>query len=120
MRILYDLNLESLASGDMVLRVFDVGQSQDAPMVEGEARVPIGRWFHLEAFYRNAPDAGSRFAVWLDGAPAADLSNAASAPGSVGWSVANVGADLSPRTVSLYVDDCAVSRTRVGPEGQLE
>jgi hypothetical protein len=30
-----------------------------------------------------------------------------------------VGEDLTPSTATLYVDDCAISRSRVGPAGQL-
>jgi hypothetical protein len=34
--------------------------------------------------------------------------------------VVNVDVDLSPQTASLYVEDCAVSRVRVGPTGLLQ
>jgi hypothetical protein len=31
--------------------------------------------------------------------------------------VVNVGKNLSPSLQTLFVDDCAISRTRVGPSG---
>ena len=33
---------------------------------------------------------------------------------------ANIGANLSPVPVTIYVDDAAISRSRVGPDGILE
>jgi len=39
--------------------------------------------------------------------------------GWVGWRVGNMGMSLNPKTVTLYVDDSAISRVRVGPTGVL-
>jgi hypothetical protein len=30
-----------------------------------------------------------------------------------------VGENLTPETVTVYIDDCAISRSRVGPSGLL-
>ena len=35
----------------------------------------------------------------------------------VAWDVVSVAVGLNPSSAVLYVDDCAVSRTRVGPDG---
>ena len=35
----------------------------------------------------------------------------------VEWDVVNVGKNLSPSMQTVFVDDCAISRTRVGPGG---
>lgn len=120
MRPTYDIDLESLPSGQMALRVFDVGLSQDVPLLESDPLVPVGRWLHVEALYRNAPDATGRLSLWLDGLLVADIAKATGAYGWAGWSVANVGVDLTPQTVSVFVDDCAISRVRVGPTGLLK
>jgi hypothetical protein len=116
---LYDIDLRSLASGEMILRVFDYGLFDDAAMIESAPSVPVGRWFQVEAFYRNAPDATGRLAVWLDGRRVADLAKATGALGWVGWRVGDMGLDINPKTVTVYVDDCAISRVRVGPTGLL-
>jgi hypothetical protein len=38
----------------------------------------------------------------------------------VEWDACNIGQDLTPSTAVLYVDDCAVSRSRVGPTGIID
>jgi hypothetical protein len=35
----------------------------------------------------------------------------------VEWDACSVGEDLTPSTTTLYIDDCAVSLSRVGPSG---
>lgn len=115
----FDLDLKSLPSGQMALRIFDHAQGGDTAMVVPDPLVPVGGWFHLEAFYRNASDATGRLTVWLDGVLVADLAKPTGTPGWVGWDVCSIAANLTPATVSLYVDDCAISRTRVGPDGWL-
>jgi hypothetical protein len=120
MRPSYDINLKSLATGQLTLRVYDVVLSTDVAMIESDPGVPVDRWFQIEAFYRNAPDSTGHLSLWLDGVLVVDVGRATGASGWVGWSVANVGADLSPATVTLYADDCAVSRVRVGPAGVLD
>jgi hypothetical protein len=116
---LYDIDLRSSASGAMTLRVFDYALFADAAMVESDPPVPVGRWFQVEAFYRNAPDANGRLSVWLDGRLVADIAKPTGASGWVGWRVGNMGLNLDPKTVTLYLDDCALSRVRVGPTGLL-
>jgi hypothetical protein len=37
----------------------------------------------------------------------------------VEWDVCSSAANLMPETVTVYVDDCAVSQSRVGPAGAL-
>ena len=49
----------------------------------------------------------------------ADIARPTGAPGWVGWRVGNMGMSLNPKTVTLYVDDSAISRVRVGPTGVL-
>lgn len=115
----YDIDIRSLASGPMFLRVFDYDAFDDAPMLESAPTIPLDHWFHVEAFYRNAPDASGRLAVWLDGRQVADIAKPTGALGWVGWSVGDMGMALTPMTVTVYVDDCALSHVRVGPAGLL-
>lgn len=49
----------------------------------------------------------------------ADLAKATEAPGWVGWRVGSMGLDLDQKTFTVYVDDCVLSRVRVGPTGLL-
>jgi hypothetical protein len=117
---LYDLDLTNLPSGEMSLRLYnhvtagDVALDVDAPVL------PVGQWFQIEAFYRNAADSTGRLTYWLDGRPIVDVAGPSGSPTPwVAWDVVSVAVNLTPSPAVLYVDDCAVSRTRVGPTGLI-
>ena len=74
--------------------------------------VPVGQWFQIEAFYRNAQDGTGRLTFWLDGRQIVDIANQpmATTP-RVEWNACSIAQNLTPSTAVIYVDDCAVSRT---------
>jgi hypothetical protein len=117
---LYDLDLINLDSGEMSLQLYDHRHQAVVPLDAAAPIVPVGQWFQIEAFYRNAQDATGRLTFWLDGRPIVDIANQPMAPTPwVEWDACSVAEDLTPSTAVLYVDDCAVSRTRVGPNGVI-
>ncbi len=136
---LFDLNLANTTGGGMTLRLYD-HRSGDIPLDVAAPEVPVGTWFQVEAYYRNpgtgsggtdgsvsdgaavndgsAMSNGGRLTFWLDGRQIVDVTDRPMAPTSwVAWDVVSVAVNLSPSTAALYVDDCAISRTRVGPDG---
>lgn len=116
---LFDLNLANLASGEMTLRLYD-HRNGDIPLDAPDVVVPVGVWFQVEAFYRNAPDASGRLTLWLDGRQIADVQGRPTGLTPwMAWDAGSVGLDLTPGQAVLYIDDCAISRTRVGPTGIL-
>ena len=117
---LYDIDLKSLASGEMALMIYDHTQDKELALSVIDPVVPAGgAWFQVEAYYRNASDATGRLRVWLDGQEVADVVKPTGTPGWVEWDVGSVADNLTPQTVTVYVDDCAISRTQVGPTGLL-
>ena len=115
---LFDLDLINLEAGEMSLQLYDHRRGAVVPLDVDSPVVPVGQWFQIEAYYRNAQDDRGRLTFWLDGRPILDLANQPMAPTPfVEWNVCSIGADLTPSTAELYVDDCAVSRSRVGPNG---
>jgi hypothetical protein len=116
----YDLDLQDLPSGEMTLLLFDHRVGRNIPLDIPDPVVPVGLWFHVEAFYRNAPDTTGRLIYWLDGQPIKEISGQAMAPNDwIEWDACSVGEALTPSPAVLFIDDCAVSRTRVGPQGIL-
>jgi hypothetical protein len=122
---LFDLNLANTSSGGMTLRLYD-HRSGDVPLDITEPAVPVGSWFQIEAYYRNpggsAVDGGAlngdgRLTFWLDGQELVDVTGPMAPTSWVAWDVVSVAVALNPSTAVLYVDDCAISRTRVGPRG---
>jgi hypothetical protein len=116
---LYDMDLATLPSGEMTLQLYDHSASADIPLEVTDPVVPVEAWFQLEAFYRAAPDATGRLTFWLDGQQVIDRLGPTSPTSWVEWDACSIGENLTPETVTIYLDDCAVSRSRVGPGGQL-
>jgi len=115
---LFDLDLINLEAGEMSLQLYDHRRGAVVPLDVDGPVVPVGQWFQIEAFYRNAQDDTGRLTFWLDGRQIIDLANQPmAATPFVEWNACSIGADLTPSTAVIYVDDCAVSRSRVGPNG---
>jgi hypothetical protein len=115
---LYDLDLVNLPSGEMSLALYDHRRGDDVPLDVQDPVVPVGHWFQVEAFYRNAQDDTGRVTYWLDGRQIVDIAGQRMAPTPwIEWNACSVGENLTPGAVVLFIDDCAISRTRVGPAG---
>jgi hypothetical protein len=116
---LFDVDLVNDPEGEMTLQVYDHRQEATVPLAAAVV-VPTGVWFQIETYYRNAPDATGALTVWFDGQTVVDLeATATSSTPWVEWDVTSVGADLTPAQATLFADDCAVSRRRVGPQGRI-
>jgi hypothetical protein len=116
---LLDLDLANLPTGEMTLQLYDHRAASDLPLDVPSPVVPVASWFHIEAYYRNAPDATGRVTFWLDGRQIVDLAGPVAPSPWVEWNASSVGENLNPSMAILYIDDCAVSRTRVGPTGVI-
>jgi len=120
-RELFDVDLASMPTGEMGLQLYDHRIAGTVPLLRPDAAVPVGVWFQIEAFYRNAADETGRFTVWLDGVEVADLGGSPTSQTAwIEWAAVSVGDSLDPNPAVVYVDDCAVSRTRVGPTGIID
>jgi hypothetical protein len=104
-----------------------------SPLAVPPPVVHAGRWFQLEAFYRNAIDSSGHFTVWLDGTRIYDVARPTNAPIGDGgpnpevyftpcslvYQLEPIG-DAGPTSAEIYVDDVAISWTRVTPEGVFQ
>ena len=115
---LFDLDLVNLPSREMALTLYDHRTGTLVPLDVDDPVVPVGRWFHVEAHFRSGTNGTGRITYWLDGRQVIDLPNQ-NIPPTVEWDACSVGEDLSPAPALIYVDDCAISRSRVGPAGIL-
>jgi hypothetical protein len=78
--------------------------------------ITLGRWFQIEMYFHAAPDTSGRVTLWQDGTQIIDVTQLSTAPTTfLQWSVGSTSDGLSPPTESVYVDDVAVSRRRLGP-----
>jgi hypothetical protein len=119
---LFDVNLKSLNDGGMSLRLY-VHQGPvsggDWPLQIVDPVVPVGDWFQIEAFYRVAADSSGRLTLWLDGKQILDRVGPTGPTPWVAWDVVSVAEVLSPETATIFIDDCAISNSRVGPTGSI-
>jgi hypothetical protein len=115
-----DLDLRNLPGGDYVLSVFDHDQEYlQEPIAIPTPIVRAKSWFHLEAFYRSTGDKSGEVIVWLDGSEVYRLNDHPTSADGAYFSPCNVALELAPSPATLYVDDAAVSLTRISPAGLL-
>jgi hypothetical protein len=79
--------------------------------------IPVGRWFNVQARYVCAGDFTGALQVWQDGVQIFNLSGVRTRypTGDCQWSVNNYGSRISPSPVVIYVDDAAISTSKIGP-----
>ena len=126
-----ELDLESQEDGSMTLLLSDTNrQYLTSPLPVPPPLVVAGRWFQLEAYYRNAVDATGHLTLWFNGTEIYDVARPTNAPigdggqnPNVYFSPCSLVYQLGPsdaEVAELYVDDVAISWTRVTPEGVLQ
>ena len=117
----HDLNLRTLPGGQVILYVFSHDPAYlQAPLADPPAFVPTEAWFQLEVLYRPRTDETGRLLVWLDDRLVYALEDRRTAGSDdVIWSPCSVGEDVQPTPKEFYVDDAAISRTRVTRAGKL-
>jgi Polysaccharide lyase len=104
----FALNVGNRSDGSMYVYLYD--QNAKASYSQTIKNIPIGQWFHIEAFYKCAGDKTGHVTFWQDGTQLFDVSKAQTryADGNCSWSVNNYAASLNPPTATIYVDDAAI------------
>ena len=79
--------------------------------------IPTDQWFQIEAYYRRAQDQTGQVIVWQDGVEIFNISNIITvlSDNTIRWSVNNYANEIEPNPLTIYVDDMAISSTRLGP-----
>jgi hypothetical protein len=118
---MWDVSLASAADGGLSLYLlYDFTTSRLPPPAQTQWSVPIGRWFHIEVYFKRASDNTGELALWQDGTRLADLSGVETDSANWGeWFVGNLASALKPSLSTLYVDDVTISPdpTPVGSSG---
>lgn len=106
---LWDVSLVNDADGGLATSVYD---DLRARQLDAGTAIPIGQWFHLEAYLRPADDGTGRFTLYRDGQVEVDLSGIPTDDAAWGaWHVGNLATALSPSISTLYVDDVTIETT---------
>jgi hypothetical protein len=110
----WDVNLYTPATGGLVAHLYSfvtqTNLEQTAPV-----QVPRDRWVHFEVLVRKAATATGRVAVWQDDAAILSLDGVVTAPNDwLQWNVGGASTDVVPSPAAIYVDDAAISFSRLG------
>jgi hypothetical protein len=108
------LNIGNRSNGNMHFYLYDWQRRKSYS--QNVADVPVGRWFQIEAFHQCAADNSGRVTFWQDGKMLFDVANVQTryANGDCQWSVNNYSDMLKPATSYVYVDNAAISLTKIG------
>jgi len=110
----WDVNLYTRPDGSLVAHLYSfvtqTNLEQTTPVP-----VPRDRWVHLEVLLHKAATATGQVAVWQDDAAILTLDGVATAPNDwLQWNVGAASTDVVPSPAVIYVDDAAISFSRLG------
>lgn len=117
---MYLLNMRN-RSGQLVLELhYRTNRSEYAEIftqpVGSEEFFPTDRWVHIEGFYKESQGNDGRVIIWQDGEQIFDETGRPTAlsGSTVHWSVNSYTSqnNITPSTVTIYVDDAKISRSR--------
>jgi hypothetical protein len=117
----WDLDLGTRSDGQLIAYIYQFGIpnfSTASRHDDGTAAppVPTRQWVHFEVFFRIAADATGRVALWQDGALVIDVDGVPTAPTPfLRWAVGSAAIDITPSPATIYIDDAAISTSRLGP-----
>jgi hypothetical protein len=112
---LWDIGLERRPNGDLALLFFDHMTLADVS-APADNVVPVGQWFHLEAYFEYAPPQSTHITLWQDGRQVMDLKNLGAASSDhLYWAIGNGANGMAPPVSVIYADDAAIATMRLGP-----
>ena len=116
---MFSLNVAQGRTGDMYLYMWDNILEQSYGQDTGVVYIPIGRWVHIEAYLRTRHTPTGRLTIWQDGVQIIDLVNIQTLVNQddrLHWSINNYTDGIVPSDPTIYVDDAAISTTRISQQ----
>ena len=115
---LWDLNFIT-DMGALVPQVYNFPLVQNTRQNNGLAAwtAPRDAWFHVEVLFAKASTPTGRMAVWLDDSLVIDLNKVVTAPNDwLQWNAGAASDEVEPTPASIYMDDAAISTSRLGSQ----
>jgi len=111
---IWDLNLYPRLDGSLVAHLYNYTTQLNTEQLS-PIKVPTSTWIHFEIMLRKAPDATGQIAVYQDGVLILRNDGIITADTDwVQWDVGVSSDNVSPPTAVVYVDDAAISLSRLG------
>lgn len=109
---LWDVSLVSLSDGGTHTVFYDFITKIASDPTAAPA-VPIGRWFHIEVYFKRDANNMGELSMWQDDRLAVHYTGIQTDPSNWGqWYVGNLATALMPPSSTLYVDDVTISTTQ--------
>lgn len=110
---LWSLDLRKDPDNRLEWYVYDVIGEQELTTID-PLKAPIGRWFRVTAFLRQATDNTGQVTFWIDDKLLVDHTGVSTIPSRwMTWSVGSV-AERIPQPADLFLDDAMISSHRPG------
>jgi Polysaccharide lyase len=105
---LFVLNVGNRSDGSMFFYLYD--ENAKRTYLQTVKDIPEGRWLHVEAFYRCAPDHSGRITFWQDGMRIVEVADVQTryVEGDCEWSVNNYSEGFDSGNATIYIDDAAI------------
>lgn len=115
----WDMNMNTRPNdGALIPKLYNFVTQVNYDQAPPALAFPVGRWVHLEVFLKKAADQTGRIALWMDDVLLREVNNISSGSTSwVQWSIGVSSSDIDPVPGTVYVDDAAISLTRLGTAG---
>jgi len=104
---LWDVSLGNAAGGSLYLYVYEQTPGIIHP-ANGMPAVPIGSWFFVEFYWKQATDGSGQVALEQDHVRVLDVPVSAAAVGWARWHVGDLADALVPPDSTVYVDDISI------------
>lgn len=109
---LWDVNLYPRVDGSLAAQLYDYTNQKNYRQPVPVA-FPVDAWVQLEVYLVKATDASGRIAVWQDGSLIFDDLGATVANDWTEWDAGGASDELAPSPAAVYLDDAAISTTRL-------
>ena len=109
---LWDVSLASDESGALRLALLNFQDTAGVRVDPSAPTVPIGRWFHVQFFWKRSTEPDGEVAVYQDGERLYHLQDIVTDNTDwAAWYVGNFATGLVPPTSTIYVDDVSITET---------
>lgn len=115
----WDMNMNTRPTdGALIPKLYNFVTQTNYDQALPAVAFPVARWVHLEVFLKKASDQTGRIALWMDDVLLREVNNISTGSSSwVQWSIGVSSSNIAPVPGTVYVDDAAISLTRLGPTG---
>jgi hypothetical protein len=112
---LWDVNLYPRPYGGLAAQLYDYVNHMNWVQPNPVA-FPFDTWVQLEVFLAKSTGPGGRITVWQDGVLIFDRPGATVQNDWIQWDAGGASdPNLTPSPATIYIDDAAISTTRLGP-----